>query len=149
MKNRLFFCIMLSICTIAFLKITADECNEYYDALVEKIVATDPSCIQESIDDKIYLNPEKIIPTQQGLFLNLEGENYVTLPMIYSDEYGCYITPVVKVFNNCRHCGREYFVTCDNPDCAGKKIKQQYEDDKRRKKEEAKRQRKEDQNKKK
>lgn len=94
--------------------------DEYHHALVEEIVAINETCIQGCVGDKIYLNPDYIVPTDQGLFLNLGDENHLLLPMLYSDASGCYITPVLKIFPDCPFCGLPYFLKCKNIYCPGK-----------------------------
>ncbi len=147
MKNRIFSCVMLFICTMTFVKIDANECH---DALLDEIIAIDATCILGRIGEKVYLNPEKIIPSDQGLFLNLQNENYLPLQMIYSDENGCYITPMLsmKTTNTCPNCGQEYTARCRNPDCSGNKKIEQAEEDKKKKKEDAKKSKQEEKNKK-
>ena len=117
MKARLFFCFILAVCSTAFSKVAADQYNH---ALMEEIVAIDETCIQGCVGDKIYLNPDKIIPTDQGLFLNLGDENHLLLPMIYSDASGCYITPVLSILPKCPFCKEPYFLKCKNKKCTGK-----------------------------
>lgn len=119
---------------MVFIKITAHEIN---DALLEEIAAIDQDCIRGCIDNKVYLNPEKIIPSDQGLFLNVQNEHYLHLPMIYSDEYGCYITPMLSLrpSRDCPNCGQSYIGRCRNPDCPGNAKIKQAADDKKKKKE--------------
>lgn len=114
------------------------------DALIAEIVANDYSCVVGYSGEKIYLNPAKIIPSSQGLFLNLKDQEYVALPMLYSDESGCYITPTISVPSICPNCKGEYIAKCHNPDCSGKQKIKDYNEDKKKKNEDYKKKQKED-----
>jgi len=48
-------------------------------------------CAEEISDGKIYLKPEHIYPTKEGVFLRLDQFSLAKLLCICSDEKGCYI----------------------------------------------------------
>ena len=50
---------------------------------------------------KIYLEPERIIPSDSGLMLISDDASMILLPKIYSDQFGCYI----KSYLMCASCG--------------------------------------------
>lgn len=105
------------------------------DGIIDQIVANKNTCAVGCSENKIYLNPSRIFPTEQGLYLDLNDADYVLLPTLNSDSNGCYV-PCIDVFNKCPGCGRRYFVSCDWPDCPLVKQKQEREREKERKKEE-------------
>ncbi len=135
MKNRFLFCAILLVCSSILINVTA---NEHQNTLVEAIIAMDKDCILGCVEDRVYLNPEKIIPSDRGLFLDVQNENYVPLPMIFSDESGCYIRPVfdTSIYNKCPGCGESYFITCKNSDCPLKARAKAAAEEKERKKQE-------------
>lgn len=139
--KRFFVSIMMLFFSYGSLNAFPDEPD---DALIAEIVANDYSCVLGYSEERIYLNPEKIIPSNQGLFLNLKDQEYVVLPMLYSDEYGCYITPTIKVKPDCPDCKKPYLVKCRNDECPGKQKIKDFNDDKKKKKEDYKQKQKEE-----
>lgn len=92
------------------------------DALLSEIISTDHSCISNVIDDKVYIHPERIVPTEGGLFLSLDPDLFVEIPLLCSDSHGCYVQTgrYIKVTKPCPHCGCERTSgawKCRNPDC--------------------------------
>jgi hypothetical protein len=108
------------------------------DGIMSEIVANKNTCVVGSSEDRIYLDHNRIFPTEQGLYLNLNDVDYILLPALNSDSNGCYL-PVrspVNILNDCPGCGRKYFVTCKNPDCPLVRRQQERDSEKSRKKEE-------------
>lgn len=113
----IFVCMVVTCC--------AHESNH---ALVEEIVANASECIVEVVDDKIYVNPARLFPTENGLFLHTRRDHYVAVPFLCSDEHGCYISVGLdaKITKPCPHCGRERIsgaFKCRNPDCPSNRPK--------------------------
>lgn len=106
-----------------------------YNEILDKIEANKNICVDGVSEDRIYLKPDRLFPTEQGIYLNLNDIDYVHLPILNSDSNGCYV-PCVRIFNICPGCGREYFISCSTPDCPLKQKRQDYEREKERKKEE-------------
>jgi len=99
-EGRLFFEVML----LSF----ASEPIETHDALLTEIVSNDCECIVNIADDKVYVKPERIFPTSQGLFLHLGTDLYFPFLLLFSDDQGCYIQSArIKVTSPCPHCGWE------------------------------------------
>lgn len=114
----------------------AHETNKFIDKeLMDKIEANKNTCVYGYFEDKLYLNPDRIFPTEQGIYLNLNDEDYVLLPTLNSDNSGCYL-PCVQILNTCPGCGYEYFVSCTRPDCPLAQQKQEKKREKEREKEE-------------
>jgi len=83
MRNYLF----LLLCSAAMF---ASE-TEFNEVIISELVANDPICVRTYVGDRIYLKPERIIPTQRGLFVHLDKRNYLPLSRLFSDQDGCYI----------------------------------------------------------
>lgn len=114
----------------------AHEVNKFIDKeLMDKIEANKNTCVSRYFKDKLYLNPDRIFPTEQGIYLNLNDEDYVLLPTLNSDNSGCYV-PCVQILNKCPGCGYDYFVSCTRPDCPLVQQKQERKREKEREKEE-------------
>jgi len=47
--------------------------------------------ISFNFDEKIYVLPEKVQVTANGIVLNLSSQNKVPLPVLLTDERGCYV----------------------------------------------------------
>jgi hypothetical protein len=127
----------------------AHEANNPVDnGLMDKIEANKYTCISGYSEDKVYLDPSKIFPTEQGLYLNINDIDYVLLPTLNSDSGGCYL-PCVQILNTCPGCGYEYFISCNRPECPLVQQRQERERDRERAKEERKKEKERDKEKKK
>ena len=111
--------------------------NPIHNEILDKIEANKNICVYGYSEDRIYLNPNRIFPTEQGVYLNLNDVDYVLLPTLNSDSNGCYL-PCVQIFNICPGCGYEYFISCTRPDCPLVQKMQEREREKERIKEEKK-----------
>lgn len=94
----------------------------YQDKLVKAILHHQPELIQSYQKGKVYLYRENIVSSSGGLRLKTDGHSFA-LPVIFSDEGGCYlqvrdtwmwvvcgncgyrfeITPIVTSCPNCNH----------------------------------------------
>lgn len=89
---------------------------------MEMQINADESVSQESYtNEKIFLSPENLYLTENGIFLHLSGDKYVSIPCLYSDSNGCWVpysqVDNVDILNKCRFCGQRYFYKCRNPEC--------------------------------
>ncbi len=118
-----------------------DAIDPIDNQIIDEIVANKNTCVVGYSEDRIYLNPNRIFPTEQGLYLNLNDADYVLLPTLNSDESGCYV-PCINIFNKCPACKQEYFIVCRNPDCPLVKQAQDKKKEKDRKTEDQKKEKK-------
>ena len=118
------------------------------DGIIDEIVANKNTCVVGSSKDRIYLNPNRIFPTEKGLYLNLNDTDYVLLPTLNSDSQGCFI-PIIQILPICPGCGYEYFLSCTNPECSLVQRKHEREREKERAKDERKREKEREKEKKK
>lgn len=110
--------------------------QEFQQESIEKILLNADTCIREVEGDKIYLDESRLYPTSEGLFLQLNSEEWTPLSALKADTQGCYVRNVSKGFeilNRCAGCGLRYLVVCDNKDCP---LKQEYDRKKEEKREE-------------
>ena len=63
------------------------------DSICRQILEEQPESILFSTDDKIYLRPEMIFPTTQGLFLG-SASSSIALAAVFADSAGCYLPRV-------------------------------------------------------
>jgi len=59
--------------------------------VIDKILANEKTCVIGSFEDRIYLNTNRLLPTDQGLYLNLNDADYILLSTLNSDSNGCYV----------------------------------------------------------
>lgn len=90
--------------------------TDYNIELLNKIAANETFCVEKLEEGKLYLKSDRILPTNYGIFLNLNDTDFVLIDKINSDNNGCYVG-LIQVLNTCRFCGKEYFVVCRNPEC--------------------------------
>ena len=83
------FCVglLLPIVTICY----ADNFSSDYIECVKNVLENEYHCVHKIDNDKIYINPENIFPTTQGVFINLNGYDHILAPQISSDLAGCFI----------------------------------------------------------
>ncbi|MFI5333729.1 MAG: hypothetical protein ACHQT8_01005 [Chlamydiales bacterium] len=55
------------------------------------LIAHAPEAILELRDDRLYLNLEKIVPTNKGLIALASDHLEIAIPELYSDAAGCFI----------------------------------------------------------
>jgi len=100
--------------------------HELTEEVFEQIMGHEAYCVKDYDQDKIYLNAENIYPTDEGMFLDLDGYNSIALVGLHSDSQGCWVPNVyrdVGIFKKCPLCGKKYFVVCTNPECPSNKDK--------------------------
>jgi hypothetical protein len=115
---------------------------------MSKIEANKNVCVYGYSENRLYLNPNRIFPTEQGIYLNLNDVDYVLLPTLNSDSSGCYL-PCVQILNKCPGCGFDYFISCTRPECPLMQAKKEREREKERAKEERRKEREKERKKKK
>lgn len=131
--------ILTFIAILASSTCLAHEVNNSIDnVLMDKIEANKNICVADYSEDRVYLNPNRIFPTEQGMYLNLNDVDYVLLPTLNSDSNGCYL-PCVQILNICPGCGNEYFISCSRSDCPLVQRKRDREKEKEHGKEERRR----------
>ena len=119
LKNILFF--LLLSCNFAYCgEISAIIQSQLEDRILEKLMENADSMVIGATENRIYLRPEKIVPTNHGLaFYGSECEEYI-LPAVFSDDFGCYVnyyrnteyycvkcrkTRLADENGRCRYCG--------------------------------------------
>lgn len=115
--------------------------NEAYipldNEVMDKIEANKNTCVAGYTENRIYLHSDRIVPTERGMYLNLNDKDFVLLPSVSSDSNGCYL-PCVQIFNICPGCGNQYFISCSRRDCPLVQKNIEKEKEKERQKEERK-----------
>lgn len=120
-----FFIICKSICF-------AQESDFFENQFFLKLLENESDYIKFISGTHCYLQEKHLVPTDRGLLLILDDDNFIFIPKLMSDEAGCYIELAsdnsflfqndisrgnVQIFNNCPGCGQQYFIRCKNPDC--------------------------------
>lgn len=65
------------------------ETTEHH--LIQKVVENHRYCVSAFDGDKIFIRPENIVSTNQGLFLNLNGAELYPLPLLQFSRDGHFI----------------------------------------------------------
>jgi hypothetical protein len=101
---------------------TQDHCQEDLKIFFEKVLENEQYCVDTIDNGKIYIKSENIIPTKQGILIDLNGFDQVLAPTVSSNSSGCFVqTPscmwseVVPVCSSCRKA--MWNGVCDNSDC--------------------------------
>ncbi len=61
------------------------------DQILDLIVENSEYCVEKRWGNQIFLKPDQIYPTDEGMFLRLNHFDLVRLPYLYSTEEGCYV----------------------------------------------------------
>jgi NADH pyrophosphatase NudC (nudix superfamily) len=97
--------------------------HELNDESFSQIMANENRCVKGFSEEKIYLNPDKIHATENGIFVNLNDVDFVCIPILHSDNQGCYISNSQELalsldyHKYCSECGKQYIYACTNPKC--------------------------------
>lgn len=79
------------------------------NGLIFEILINNLSAVKYAKKGKIYLKPDRILPSEQGLMLIGDDLSQILLPQVYSDINGCF----VKSSNNSSFLNH-YFMNCWN-----------------------------------
>jgi hypothetical protein len=106
-------------CSIGFAQDAADAID---NRIIDGILANKKTCMMSCSEDRIYLNTSRLLPTEQGLYLNLNDADYVLLPTLNSDSNGCYLLCGGRVQPKrwqCPYCHRWWDLgeKCTNEEC--------------------------------
>ena len=87
------------------------------NALADQIMLEQPDSIDHYADGKIYLKPERINVTNEGLFL-VKGESSIPLRMLMADRRGCFIGSTQLAIYRCTnpHC-QTVWIAHTGPKC--------------------------------
>lgn len=93
MIKKKFFSLLVSIFLGTIGSLHAEgkliEITEHH--LIHKIIENHRCCVSAFDADKIFIRPESIISTNQGLFINLNGTEYHPLPLLQFSKKGHFI----------------------------------------------------------
>ncbi len=117
------FLFVLVVCSVLANFCYANPLSE--DSLKEKInhiLESKHHCVNKFDDTKIYIHAENLIPTEEGLLIDLNGYETVIAPPVYSDSAGCFIkipsSQWIEIIPRCSSCGKAVLNgTCNNPNC--------------------------------
>ena len=90
----------------------------FYQGIVFEIIQNSSDAVKCVDGNKLYLKPERIRPSDQGLILVGDDDSNLLLPMLYSDRKGCFL----KSYITCACCGfklPDAILNC--PECRGEK----------------------------
>ncbi len=59
--------------------------------LIHKVIENHGYCVSAFDGDKIFIRPENIVSTSQGLFINLNGSEFSPLPLLQFNRNGHFI----------------------------------------------------------
>jgi|GEM_PF-2530501 hypothetical protein len=93
MIKKKFFSLLIPVFLGAISSLQAEmvplETAEHH--LIHKVVENHEYCVSAFDGDKIFIRPENIVPTNQGLFVNLNGSDYFPLPLLQFNRSGHFI----------------------------------------------------------
>lgn len=70
------------------------------DSLVVDVMRHSFGAIRRVVGERIYLKAERLAVTDQGLLLVCDDASTILLPIIYSDQYGCFLKRVSYEYNS-------------------------------------------------
>ncbi len=84
--------------------------------LIFEIMAHNLDAVKCVDGNKVYLKPERIIPSDQGLMLVCEDDSLLLLPKVYSDSFGCFMRSAL-ICTNCTYQYKPDAVPIGCPQC--------------------------------
>lgn len=72
------------------------ELSEHH--LLYQIKKNECFCVEKYIGDKIFLKPENVIFSEDGLLLNLNGSDLALLPLVQRNAQGIFLEADLSVF---------------------------------------------------
>jgi hypothetical protein len=104
------------------------ECSafsqKHLEKCIQRVFENKQYCIDKIEDTKIYIKSENIVPTEQGVLIDLNGFDKVLAPILFSDVGGCFLKDVRPMWSDimpkerCAMCGRmKELGSCINKDC--------------------------------
>jgi hypothetical protein len=130
----LFSWISIFLISLSFANQTNDISQDCTVSL-EQIISNRSSCVREITGNKIYLQPNCLNISENGIYLILnENGDVGYLPELFSDKSGCFLHTFsfdhnstaryhYEVRKPCPGCGQLYFIYCKNPACPLKQKK--------------------------
>jgi len=99
--------------------------------LIDKILENHRYCVAAFEGNKIFIRPENIISTDQGLFINVNGAEFYQLPLLQFNKNGHFIegtnirdidlkaTKKEQTKGSCPNCGvnTDKYGYCRNEEC--------------------------------
>lgn len=89
MSKLIFMFLSILMGTISFLQ--ADMIQASEGKLIDKLMQNERNCVLKIEGDKIFLQADKIFTTNKGIFLDINGLEYCPLPLLQSNENGCFL----------------------------------------------------------
>ncbi|MDN3507154.1 MAG: hypothetical protein P0S96_07995 [Simkaniaceae bacterium] len=121
MSFRTLICLMFTIFSVF---ISSSLFSQEIVDVAEYLVENNSSCVTQISGEKVYIDAERIFPSNEGLYLRLDSENFISLPYLRADTEGCYLAISTKVTLPCRFCGTERVssaIPCPNKECPSRK----------------------------
>ncbi|MDN3505425.1 MAG: hypothetical protein P0S95_07615 [Rhabdochlamydiaceae bacterium] len=98
-----------------------------------KTIGTDN--IEFISQDKVYLKQDNINIGDHGLYLKNNSDEIVFLPIVYSDNEGCYLIQTSRgALPRCKDCNKKKFVFCKDKNCDAYKRREKIKADQKQKK---------------
>ena len=133
--NKLFL-VMLTMLTGTFL-FGQPNVDILHKDLVDKIIQNDHFCVKGYDENKIYIKPQNILVSDNGIFIDLNGFESYPLSNLQSNLDGCFLKIYPELCagcaskpEKCPECDEYPWSNkerCDNPNCERfeKKIKEE------------------------
>jgi hypothetical protein len=99
MKFHVLFTLLFTISACAFASDTTEK------PLLSLIISEQPESVQEIREGKLYLNPENVVASSDGLAL-VSGLSNIPLSTLSSDQNGCFLafSPSDSMIVTCWNC---------------------------------------------
>lgn len=98
MYRQKIFTLLILFFLVSFISLNANDVTYQYRSyhLMNKILENQNYCIEAFEGDKIFIRPENIISTNQGLFIKVNEEELYKLPLIKFNKKGHYIQGIIN-----------------------------------------------------
>ena len=98
---------------------------EHLEECFQNVFENEQYCVDKIENNKVYIKSENIIPTNQGILIDLNGFDKIIAPTLFSDSGGCFMENLKPMWSDivpkerCSVCGKEKrYGVCKNKDCS-------------------------------
>lgn len=122
MLKKLFTLVALFFMVANFCYAESNTSQKHLEKCIQNVFDNEQYCVDKIEDNKVYIKSENIIPTDQGVLIDLNGFDKVLAPALFSDSGGSFVKDMrpmwSEIIPRCSSCKEPiYNGVCQNPEC--------------------------------
>jgi hypothetical protein len=122
MLRKIFPLVALFFMVANFCYAEANVYQRQLEKCIQNVFENEQYCVYKIEDNKVYIKSENIIPTEQGILIDLNGFEKTLAPALFSDSGGSFLEDIrpmwSEIIPRCSSCKEPiYNGVCNNPNC--------------------------------